>query len=108
MQEADLDEPDPHPDSFDGRLRDARARHGLNHSASHGPETMPSPNLWGIGMRVGIELVSALVVATAIGYGLDRWLHTIPLFLVVFMLLGSGAGILNVWRLMAPRRSAPD
>ena len=26
---------------------------------------------WGIGLRVGIELVSALVVAVAIGYGLD-------------------------------------
>ena len=29
---------------------------------------------WGIGLRVGIEMVSALVVAVAIGWGLDRLL----------------------------------
>ncbi len=55
-------------------------------------------------MRVGVELVSALVVAVAIGWALDHWLHTLPLFLIVFVLLGGAAGILNVWRVMAPRR----
>jgi ATP synthase protein I len=56
----------------------------------------------GIGLRAGVELVSSLVVATAIGWGLDRWLHTLPLFLVIFVMLGGAAGVLNVWRLMAP------
>jgi ATP synthase protein I len=41
-----------------------------------------------------------LVVAVAIGYGLDRWLHTLPLFLILFVLLGGAAGLLNVWRLV--------
>jgi ATP synthase protein I len=58
----------------------------------------------GVGMRVGVELVSALLVAFAIGYGLDRWLHTLPLFLVIFVLLGGAAGIANVWRLVGPAR----
>jgi len=53
-------------------------------------------------MRVGVELVSALVVAFAIGYGLDRWLHTLPLFLIIFVLLGGVAGVMNVWRLVGP------
>jgi ATP synthase protein I len=53
-------------------------------------------------MRVGVELVSALVVAVAIGYGLDRWLHTLPLFLVLFVVLGGVAGVMNVWRLVGP------
>ncbi len=56
----------------------------------------------GTGLRAGIELVSALAVAVAIGWGLDRWLHTMPLFLIVFVLLGGVAGILNVWRMMSP------
>jgi ATP synthase protein I len=60
----------------------------------------------GLGLRVGVELVSALAVAVAIGWGLDRWLHTLPLFLVIFMVLGGAAGLLNVWRQVgpAPRR----
>jgi ATP synthase protein I len=58
---------------------------------------------WGIGLRVGVELVSALVVAVAIGYGLDYLLGTRPILTAVFVLLGGAAGILNVWRLFAPR-----
>jgi ATP synthase protein I len=56
----------------------------------------------GIGLRAGVELVSALVVALAIGWALDRWLHTMPLFLIIFVLLGGAAGIVNVWRLIGP------
>jgi ATP synthase protein I len=49
-----------------------------------------------------VELVSALFVEVAIGWLLDRWLHTGPLLLVVFVLLGGAAGVLNVWRLTRP------
>ena len=59
----------------------------------------------GIGMRVGVELVAALAVAVAIGWGLDRWLRTMPLFLVIFVFLGGAAGLLNVWRTMGPRKT---
>ena len=57
----------------------------------------------GIGLRVGMEMVSALVVAVAIGWGLDRLLGTRPILLAVFVLLGGAAGVLNVWRMFAPR-----
>ena len=40
-----------------------------------------------------IELVSGLGIGFAIGYGLDRLLGTLPLFLILFVLLGMGAGI---------------
>lgn len=53
-----------------------------------------------IGLRVGVELFSAFVVAVAIGWALDHWLHTSPAFLVVFVLLGGAAGVANVWRMM--------
>lgn len=48
--------------------------------------------------RVGTELVSALVVGLGIGWGLDTWLETKPWFMIVFFFIGSGAGILNVYR----------
>lgn len=56
-----------------------------------------------MGTRVGVELLSALLVGVGLGWALDHWLHTSPLLLVVGMLLGGAAGIANVWRLMAPK-----
>jgi ATP synthase protein I len=86
-------------DDFDGRLRDARARRGLDPPA--GPKADPaSLSAMGVGMRVGVELVAALIVGVGIGLGLDHWLHTAPAFLVVFVVLGGAAGVANVMRLM--------
>jgi ATP synthase protein I len=89
--------------SFEERLRAARGRQGLEQAPKQGPDTDPSP--WGIGIRVGVELVSALIAGLAIGWALDRWLHTKPVFLAIFVLIGGAAGVLNVWRLFAPRGS---
>jgi ATP synthase protein I len=54
----------------------------------------------GIAMRIGVELVAAIGVGAGIGYLLDRWLDTAPWLLVVFFLLGSAAGMMNVYRVM--------
>lgn len=91
--------------SFEERLRAARTRQGLDPRPGAGDEPgNRDPSPWGIGLRVGVELVSALVVGVVIGWALDHWLRTTPLFLAIFVLLGGAAGILNVWRLFAPRR----
>jgi ATP synthase protein I len=96
--------------SFEDRLKAARSKQGL--------DAPPKPSLgdtdslnqgglggspWGIGARVGVELVSALVVAVAIGYGLDRLFHTTPILTAVFVPLGGAAGVANLWRLFAPK-----
>ncbi len=88
--------------SFEDRLRSARVKQGLEVQPVAGAGGS-SP--YGIGLRVGIELVSALAVAALIGWGLDRWLGTKPWLLALFILLGGGAGIANVWRLMMPART---
>jgi ATP synthase protein I len=54
----------------------------------------------GLGMRIGVELVAALLVGCGIGYLLDSWFGTKPWLFLVFFLLGSAAGMLNVYRLM--------
>ena len=86
-------------EDFERRLKAARDRGAPKDRSQMG--SGPSP--WGIGARVGVELLSALIVGLGIGWALDRWLHTSPLFLVVGVFLGGAGGIANVWRLMAPK-----
>jgi ATP synthase protein I len=93
-------------DGFEERLRKARARQGMD------PPPGKSGNLgqanWGVGFRAGVEVFSALVVGVVAGFFLDRWLGTWPWLFLVFFLLGSVAGVLNVYRLFNPRRRMPD
>ena len=49
-------------------------------------------------MALGIQMVVTTVVIAAIGYWLDRKTGKEPMFLVVFVLLGSAAGFLVVYR----------
>ncbi len=58
-------------------------------------------------MRVGVELLAAVIVGLAIGWALDAWLHTRPLFLILLAFLGGIAGIVNVWRLVMPPAGRP-
>ncbi|MBI2565909.1 MAG: AtpZ/AtpI family protein [Candidatus Schekmanbacteria bacterium] len=53
---------------------------------------------------VGIHLVVCTVIGVAIGYYLDQWLGSAPIFLLLFMLLGVVAGFRNVWRLTSRAR----
>jgi ATP synthase protein I len=50
------------------------------------------------GFRLSTELVAAVLVGAAIGWALDRLIGTSPLGLIVFLLLGFAAGIVNVIR----------
>jgi len=52
----------------------------------------------GLGFRIGIELVVAVVVATGLGWAMDRWLGTRPWGMIVLFFLGVAAGMLNVYR----------
>lgn len=48
--------------------------------------------------RMVIELVAGLLIGFGIGYGLDRLFGTIPIFLVLFTLLGLAAGVKTMMR----------
>ena len=51
-----------------------------------------------LGLRIGLELVVAVAVGLGVGWAFDRWLGTRPWGLLLFLFLGIGAGMLNVYR----------
>ena len=90
------------PDSLrdlDDRLRRLREREGSDRAQPN--RGGDSSSDFGMAMRIGAELVAALLVGGGIGLLLDRWLGTAPWLLVVFFLVGAAAGMLNVYRTMS-------
>ena len=49
-------------------------------------------------MKVVVEIVAAMAVGLGIGFLIDNYFDTRPFFIFVFFLLGSAAGIMNVFR----------
>ena len=50
------------------------------------------------GFRLSSELVAGVLVGGGIGWLIDHWLGIAPWGLIVFLLLGFAAGVLNVMR----------
>ena len=50
------------------------------------------------GIQAGFELVSAIVLSTLLGLGLDHWLGTKPAFFLILFFLGVCTGFYNVYR----------
>lgn len=57
-----------------------------------------SAGAWGRAMRVSSDLLAGLFVGCLLGLGLDHWLNTKPVFLLVGMALGFAAGLRNMMR----------
>lgn len=96
-------------DQKDGsdRLREIERRieavQGRQEKASYRGNSALPAGMGAIMGRVATELVAGVIVGTFLGWVLDRWLETSPLFLVVMFFLGAIAGMLNVWRVITGR-----
>jgi ATP synthase protein I len=51
-----------------------------------------------LGFRLSSELIAGVIVGALIGWGIDHLLSTSPWGLIVFVLLGFTAGVVNVIR----------
>ena len=60
-----------------------------------------------LAMELPFTLVGALAVAVAIGYFLDRWLHTKPIFTLILGTLGFFAGVREVVRRLPASGDGP-
>lgn len=51
-----------------------------------------------LAMRLGVEMVAAMVIAVVIGWGLDRLFHTKPWLMILMVPVGLAAGLRNLLR----------
>jgi len=58
----------------------------------------PPRSAMGAAFKMGAELVVGSGVGAFIGYWFDKWLGTMPIFLVLLLMLGFASGVRNVVR----------
>jgi ATP synthase protein I len=63
-------------------------------------ETRKYIKLMALVSTMGISMALAIVIAIFIGYYLDKWFKTSPLFFLIFMILGIVAGFRNLYVIM--------
>lgn len=100
---------DPELGDLSARLKElsgriAAERHEQAESAKP-PTSMSDASGYARGYRLVSEFVAGTLVGGLIGYGIDWLFGTLPFGLIIFLLLGFGAGILNLAR--AAKRVPP-
>lgn len=84
-------ESEPDPDrlrALEARLEQAKGKPEVQRSAT-GKGFSQGEVAW----RMVIELATGIMLGSAIGYGIDALLGTLPIFLIIFSLFGFAAGI---------------
>ena len=71
---------------------------GPGRQAEAGPSSKSDPSALARGFRLSTELVAGVLVGAFIGWALDKWLGISPWGMIVFLLLGFAAGVINVMR----------
>jgi ATP synthase protein I len=82
------------------RLGDELAREQASKPSENASAARASSDWSGFarGFRLSSELVAGVVVGAVIGWSLDHWLGISPWGMIVFLLLGFAAGVVNVMR----------
>jgi ATP synthase protein I len=86
--------------SLDHRLsavRDSR-KIGTDQSGNEQDAAQAKASAMAVGLRLSSELVAGVLAGAGLGWGFDRLLSTSPWGLIVFLLLGFIAGVINVMR----------
>jgi ATP synthase protein I len=93
-------------DDFERRLAAARnaaeGRAGETGTSAH-RSVGAAQGAINLAMRLGVELVAAMAIAVAIGWGLDRLFHTRPWLMVAMVPVGMAAGLRNLVRSVGPK-----
>lgn len=100
------DEPPQSLDELDARLRKAREKIDGGRQGTGSSDDLPQNSI-GAAFRIGVELLSAMIVGVGGGLLIDHWLGTSPWGLILMFFMGAGAGIMNVYRAVKGLGYAP-
>lgn len=89
-------------------LADRIAQARRDKAARTAAETRQNGDMAGMakGLRYATEFMAAIIVGGVLGYALDSVLGTSPWALIVLMMIGFAAGVLNVMRAAAEQNAA--
>ena len=101
--DGDRDEPPADEAALSARLQRLGERLGHHHSerpSENDPRRGASADSWALarGLRLSAEFVAGILVGAGIGWLMDRWLGTSPWGMIVLLLGGFAAGVLNMMR----------
>jgi ATP synthase protein I len=102
-ERGDREQPSSEEAALSARLKRLGERLGHVHSdrpseGNLGQRPTADPSAIARGFRLSTELVAGVLVGAAVGWLIDRWLGISPWGMIVFLLLGFAAGVLNVMR----------
>ncbi len=93
---------DPELGDLSARLHELSGRIAAERSeiaeSAKPPASVQSTSDYARGYRLVSEFAAGTLVGGLIGYGIDRLFGTLPFGLIIFLLLGFGAGFLNLAR----------
>ncbi len=81
-------------DDLKTRLKIAKS----NFKKKNPPGNDEQKSSFGKAFQLSTELISAVLVATIIGFILDNWFDTKPWLIIIFFFIGMASGIINVVR----------
>jgi ATP synthase protein I len=86
--------------SLDHRLSEIRGSRkiGTDQSGNEQDAAQAKASAMAMGLRLSSELVAGVLVGAGLGWVFDRLLSTSPWGLIIFLLLGFTAGVINVMR----------
>ena len=95
----------PSLNSLDAKLKAAREQNKGPGEAS-GPSQGTESGL-GLGSRLSVEIITSLLAGLGLGWVIDHYAGTQPLFMLIFMFLGMGLGVYHVM-LISKRQQQED
>jgi ATP synthase protein I len=90
-------------DTLEKKLSASRQRHQPDDN--HG---RANANMLGLAWRLTIEMLVGIGVGGFIGWWIDKVLGTEPIFMLLLLVLGMGAGLMNSVRTVAEMRRKQD
>jgi ATP synthase protein I len=86
----------PLTSDLEARIARAQSERAVAERAREAP--VKNMSGWTRGLRLGSEFIAAILVGAGAGWLLDTWLGTSPWLMLVMLLVGFAAGVLNVVR----------